>query len=69
MKRTRNGLTRVADLYRRERQKSEAKKLGIDPIAPVAHVEWLEKNEDMLAEAARAGGASEAEVPDFIKSY
>lgn len=60
---------RVADLYRRERQKSEAESLGIEPIDPVAHIEWLEKNQEMLAKAARAGGATEAEVPEFIKSY
>jgi hypothetical protein len=56
---------RIAEEYRRDRQKREAEQLGIPPIDQRA----LRGTDELLASAAISGGAKESEVPGFIKTY
>lgn len=58
-----------AEEYRRERQKREAIKAGVDAIDPSKHIEWLLNNEELMVRAAIAGGATTDELPDFIREY
>jgi len=60
---------RVAEDYRRQRQASEAQKNGVPPIQPERHVQWLLDNPQVLEQAAKAGGATEDELPGFIQEY